>query len=226
MINLDTLIKKQRHYFANKGPSSQGYDFSSVMYGCKSWTIKKAEYWSIDAFELWCWRRLLRVPWLQGKQPINPRGNQSWIFIGRTDAEAEAPILWLPDAKNWLIGKDPDAGKDWRQKEKGTTEDKMVGWHYWSDGHEFEQAPGVGDGQGSLVCYSPWGHEESDMTVWLKWNEFIIDLFRKYGVWNIVTYKKYIFGHSDDQNIFPIYFWSLSMVPGSQFPRPLKSPKW
>ena len=95
-------------------------------------------------------------------QPINPKGNQSWTFIVRTDAEA--PILWPPDAKNWLIGKDPDAGEDWRWEEKGTTEDEMVGWYHWLKGHEFEQPPGVGDGQGSLVCYSPWGHKELDMT--------------------------------------------------------------
>ena len=102
-------------------------------------------------------------------KPVNPKGNQSWIFIRRTDAEAETPILWLPDAKNWLIGKDPDAGKDWRQEEKGMMEDEMVGWHHWLDGHEFEQAPGVGDGQGSLACCSPWDHKESDMTERLNW---------------------------------------------------------
>ena len=91
-------------------------------------------------------------------QPVHPKGNKSWIFFGRTDAEAETPILWPRDAKNWLTGKDPDAGKDWRQEEKGTTEDEMAGWHHWLDAHEFEQAPGVGDGQGSLSCCSPWGH--------------------------------------------------------------------
>ena len=104
----------------------------------------------------------------EGK-PVHPKGNQSWIFFGRTDAEAESPILWPPDAKNWLIGNDPDAGKDWRQEEKGTTEDEMVGWHHQLNGHEFEQAPRVGDGQGSLACYSPWGHKESDMTERLDW---------------------------------------------------------
>ena len=90
-------------------------------------------------------------------KPVHPKGNHSWIFIGMTDAEAEAPILWPPDVKNRINGKDPDAGKDWRQEEKGTTEDGMVGWHHWLDGHELEQAPGVGDGQGSPVCCSPWG---------------------------------------------------------------------
>ena len=105
-------------------------------------------------------------------QPINPKGNQSWIFIGRTDAEAEMPILWPPDGKNWLIGKDSDAGNDWRWEKKGMIEeDEMVGWHHWLDGHEFEKAQGVGGGQGSLACCSPWGHKESDMAKRLYWTE-------------------------------------------------------
>ena len=133
------------------------------MYGCESCTINKAECQRIDAFELWCWRRLLRVPWTPG------RSNQSWIFIGRTDAEAESQILWPPYEKNWLIWKDPDAGKDWRQEEKSVTENGMVGWHHWLDGHEFEHAPGVGDGQGSLVCCSPWVR----MIEWLNWQHFL-----------------------------------------------------
>ena len=101
-------------------------------------------------------------------KPVNPKGNQLWISIGRTDAEAETPILWPPDVKNWLLRNDPNAGKDWRQK-KGMTEDEMFGWHHRLDEHEFEQAPGVGDAQGSLVCYSPCGRKESDMTEWLNW---------------------------------------------------------
>ena len=104
----------------------------------------------------------------KGIQPVNPKGNQSWIFIGKTDAEAETPIFWPADMKNWLIGKDLDAGKDWMQEEKGTTEDEMVGWHRWLD----VQALGVGDGQGSLVCCSPWGHKELDTTEWLNWMQF------------------------------------------------------
>ena len=101
-------------------------------------------------------------------KPVHPKGNQSWIFIGRTDAEAEASILWPPDAKNWLIGKDPgkDAGKDWRQKKKRVTEDEMVGWHHWFCGHELGQTPWGGEAQGSLACCSPWGHEESDTGNW------------------------------------------------------------
>jgi len=98
-------------------------------------------------------------------------GDGAVNFVGRMDAEAETPILWLPDVKNWLIGKDPDAGKDWRQREKGMTEDEMFGWHHWLNGHEFEQTPGIGDRQGSLVCCSPWGHKESDTTEQLNWTE-------------------------------------------------------
>ena len=97
-------------------------------------------------------------------QPVLPKGDQSWVFVGRTDVEAETPILWSPEAKSWLIWKDLDAGKDWTQEESRTTEDEMVGWHHRLNGHEFEQAPGDGEGQGSLVCYRPWGHKELDMT--------------------------------------------------------------
>ena len=102
---------------------------------------------------------------------VNPQVNQSWILIGRTDAEAESPILWLPDRNNWLTGKEPDSGKGWRQEEKGMTEDEMVGWHHQLNGHEFEQASGVSDGQGSLTCYSPWGHKKSDTTERLNWTD-------------------------------------------------------
>ena len=106
-------------------------------------------------------------------KPVNPKGNQSWIFTGRNDAEVEALILGPHDVKNWFTGKDPDAGKDWKQKEKEMTEDEMVGWHHQLDGYEFEQAPGVGNGQGSLLFWSPWSHKESDMTEWLNWTEGI-----------------------------------------------------
>ena len=119
-------------------------------------TIMKAEHWRIDVFELWCLRRLLKVPWTRRRRPVNPWGNQPWIFIGKSGAEA--PILWPPDAKNWLIEKGPDAGKDWRQEEKEATEYKMVGWHHRLNGREFEQTSRDSEGQGSLVCCSPWGH--------------------------------------------------------------------
>ena len=104
-------------------------------------------------------------------QPVHPKGNQSWIFTGRTDAEAETPILWPPYAKNWLIWKDPDGGKEWRQEEKGTKEDEMAGWHHWLNGFEFEWTLGAGDGQGGLTCCESWGHKESDTTERLNWTE-------------------------------------------------------
>ena len=152
-------IKKQRHYLLTK-VSSQSCGFSSGHVWM--WELDYKESWMPKnwCFELWCWRRLESPLDCKEIQPVHPEGNQSWIFIGRTDAEAETPILWPPDAKNWLIGKDPDAGKDWRWEEKGMTEDEMVGWNHWLNGHEFEQAPGVGDGQASLACCSPWGCKE------------------------------------------------------------------
>ena len=137
------------------------------MYGCESWTVKKAECRRIDAFELWCWRRLESPLDCKKIKPVTAKGNQSEIFIRRTDAEAS--ILWPPDAKSRLVRKGPDAGRDWRQK--GTTEDKMIGWHHQLNRHEFEQALGFGDGQESLVCCSPWGCKELDMTEQLNWTE-------------------------------------------------------
>ena len=137
MTNLEH-IKKQRHYFVNKGPSSQGNSFSSghvwMWEDCEeSWVPKNWCFWTVVL------EKTLESPLDYKKiKPVHPKGNQSWIFTGRTDAEAETPILWPPEVKNWLIGKDPDAGKDWRQEEKGTTEDAMVGWHHRVNGHEFE----------------------------------------------------------------------------------------
>ena len=156
---------------------SQTYGFSSSHVWL--WELDYKESWAPTNWccWLWRWRRLLRVFWTPRRsKPVHPKGNQSWILIGRTDAKGEIPILWPPDAKNWLIGKDPDASKDWRQVEKGMTEDELVGWHHWLDGHESEQAPGVGNGQGSLACFSPWGCKESDMTEWLNWH--IMDKFK------------------------------------------------
>ena len=168
MTNLDSILKS-RHYFANKGPYSQSYGFSSSQVWM--WELDHKESWvpKIWSFELWCWRRLLRVPWTARRiQPVNAQGNQSWIFIEMTDAEAEAPKLWPPDGKKWLTGKDPDTRKDWRQVEKGVTQDEMVGWHHWLNGHELEQTPGDNVGQGSLACYSQWGLKESDTNEWLN----------------------------------------------------------
>ena len=179
-INLDSILKSRNITLPTKIHLVKAMVFPSVMYGCESRTIKKAEHRRIDAFELWCWRRLLRVPWTARRcnqsilKEINP--NIHWrIFIERTDAEAVTPILWPPDVKNWLIGKDPDAGKNWGQEEKGTIEDEMVGWHHWLDGHEFEPAQGVGDKQGSLACCSPWGYKESDMTERLNWVRWLLE---------------------------------------------------
>ena len=146
------------------------------MYGCESWTIKKAERRRIDAFELRCWRRFLTVPWTARRSNQSIIKEIQWMFIGKTDAEAEAPILWPPDVKNWLLRKDPDAGKDSRKEEKGTTEDKMVEWHHQLNGHEFEQALGVGDEQGCLACCSPQGGQELDMTERLNWTELSKDI--------------------------------------------------
>ena len=124
---------------------------------CENWTIKKAEHQRIDFWTVVLEKTLESLSDCREIKPVNPKGNQPWIFTVRTDAKTEAPILWPPDAKSQLTGKDLDPGKDWRQEEKGTTEDKMVGWHHWFNGHEFEQSPGDCEGQGSLVCFSSWG---------------------------------------------------------------------
>ena len=144
--------------------------FPVVMCGCESWTIKKAECWKINAFHLCCWRRLLRVPWTARRpnqsilKEISPEYSLKGLML-------EVPMPCPPDVKRWPIRKYPNAGKDWRQEEKVTSEDEMVGWHHWLDGHEFEQAAGVGDGQGSLACCGPWGHKESDTAEQLNWTE-------------------------------------------------------
>ena len=149
---------------------SQSYGFSSSH--VQIWELDYKEDWTPKNWCFWIvvLERTLESP-LDCKETklINPKGNQSWIFIGRTDAEAEGLILWIPDAKNWLIRKDSGAGKDWRREEKGSTEDEMVGWHHWLNGHEFEQVLGAGYGQGSLACCSPWGHTESGMIEWMNW---------------------------------------------------------
>ena len=137
MTNLDSILKSRDITLPTNICLVKTMVFPVVMYRYESWAIKKAECWRIDAFELWCWRRLLRTLDCKEIQPVHPKGNQSWIFIGRTDAEAETPILWPPDVKSWLTWKDPNAGKDWRQEEKGTTEDEMVGWHHQLNGHGF-----------------------------------------------------------------------------------------
>ena len=169
MNNLDCILKSRDITLPTKDHLVKAMVFPVVTYTYESWTIKKAECWRIDAFELWCWRRLLRVPWTARRsnqsilKEINPNihwMNWCWSWSSNTLA------TWC---KKWLIWKDPDAGKDWRQEEKGTTEDEMVGWHQWLDGQKFEQAPELGDGQGSLACCSPWGHKELHTTERLNW---------------------------------------------------------
>ena len=172
MANLDSTLKSRDITLPTKICLVKAMVFPIVMYGCESWTIKKAECWRIDAFELWCWRRLLRVPWTarRSKQSILKETSPGYSLEGLM-VKLKLQILWPPDAKSWLIWKDPDAGKEWRQEEKGTTEDEMVGWHYCLNGHEFGWTPGVGDGQGGLMCCSPWGRKESDSTLQLNWTE-------------------------------------------------------
>ena len=157
--------------------------FPVVMYGREIWTIKKAECQRIDVFWTVVLEKTSESP-LDCKeiQPVHPKGDQSWVFIGRTDGEAETAILWPPDVKSWLIWKDPDAGKGWRWEEKGATEDEMVGWHHQLNGHEFEQTQGDGEGQGSLACCCPWSRKESDTTEWLNHRNKCVDqlLFKQH----------------------------------------------
>ena len=163
-------IQKQRHYFANKGPSSQGYGFSSG----RVW-VWELYYKESLALKNWCFWTVVLEKTLESPldykeiQPVHPKGDQSWVFIGRTDVEAETPILWPSDVKSWFIWEDPDAGK-----KKGTTEDVMVGWHHRLNGHGFGWTLGVGDGQGGLASCSSWGLKESDTTEWLNWTDWLL----------------------------------------------------
>ena len=168
MTNLDSILKRRNIILPTNVCLFKAMVFPVVMYGCE------LDYKESCASKNWCFWTVVLAKTLESPldckeiQPVHPKGNQSWVFIGRTDAEAETPILWPPHAKSWLIGKDPDTEKDWRQEEKGMTEDEMVGWHHWLDGHEFEQVLRVGDRQGGLACCSPRGHKVSDMTEWLN----------------------------------------------------------
>ena len=159
------------------------------MYGCEGWAIKKAEHQRTDTFKLWCWIRLLRVRW------TTRRSNQSILKEINPEYSLEELMLklklqysWPLDAKSRLIRKDPDAGKDWRQEEKGTTEDEMVGWHHWLDGQEFGQAPGTGDGQGSLVCCRPWGYKELDITEHQKRGNILVEMSKEFKVMVVINY--------------------------------------
>ena len=176
MTNLDSILKSRDITLLTKVRLVKVMVFPVVMYGCESWTINKAKHWRIDAFKLWCWRRLLRVPWTVRRSNLSVLEESVLVVHWNDWCKAKTPILWPPNAKSWLIWKDPDAGKDWRQEEKGTTEDEMVGWHHQLDGHEFEQAPAVGDGQGSLACCSPWGQKQLDTSGWLNCTELITNI--------------------------------------------------
>ena len=200
-------ITKQRHYFVNKGLSSQSYGFSSSHVWM--WELDYNESW---VPKNWCFWIVVLEKTLESPldckeiQPVHPKGNQSWLFIGRTDTEAEAPILLSPDVKNWLLGKDPAAGKDWRWEEKGMTEDEMVGWHHWLSGDEFEQTLGDSEGQGSLACCSPWGCKESDMIE--QWSNkqllFINSLLA--GEIKGVTISQFFYLSSTDSLLYKLRF--------------------
>ena len=168
-------IKKQRHYFSKKGPYVQSYGFSFSHVWMleldheESWARKNSCFWIVVP------KKTFESPLdCKETQPVHPKGIQSWVLIGRTDVEAETPVLWPPDVKSWLIWKDPDVGKDWGQEEKGTTEDEMVGWHHRLNGHEFELAPGDSERQGRLGCCSPGGCKELDKTERLNSNNMRI----------------------------------------------------
>ena len=172
MTNLDSILKSRDITLSKECPSSQSYGFS-----CSHIWIWELDYKESWAPKNWCFWTVVLEKTLESPlhcreiQPVHSKGDQSWVFIGRTDVEAETPILWPPDEKSWLIWKDLDAGKDWGQEEKGTTEDEMVGWHHRHNGHGFGWTPGVGDGQGGLAYCGSWGCKESDMTKQLNWTE-------------------------------------------------------
>ena len=179
--------------------------------------------WELDCEEIWeqknwCFWTVLLEKTLESPldckeiQPVHPKGDQPWVFIGRTDAEAETSIFWPPHWKSWLIGKDPDAGRDWGQEEKGMTEDEMAGRHHWLNGHEFEWTPGVGDGQGGLACCNSCGHKESDTTERLNWTEVFILLGLTVAFDSAVYFSslKYFYMAEYMCTNFPWLFWWLS----------------
>ena len=178
LTNLDSILKSRDITLSTKVHLVKAMVFPVVRYGCESWTTKKAEQWRIDAFELWCWRRLLKVPWTAR------RSNQSILKEISPGCSVEGlmlkliPILWPPHGKSWLIGKDPDAVRDCVQEEKGKTEDEMAGWHHRLNGHEFEWTPGVDDGQRGLACCDSWGRKESD-----TWATELNTMFLLMGIW-------------------------------------------
>ena len=172
MTNLDSIFKSWDITLPTKVRLVKAMVFPVVMYGCESWTVKKAEHQGIYVFELLCWRRLLRVPWTaRGSNQSILKEISPGISLEGNDAKAETPVLWPPHAKSWLIGKNSDAGRDWEQEKKGTTEDEMAGWHHGLDECESEWTPGDGDEQAGLACCDSWGCKELDTTEWLNWTE-------------------------------------------------------
>ena len=174
MTNLDSMLKSRDITLSTKVHLVKAMVFPAVMYGCweldytESWVPKNRCFWTVVL------EKTRESPLdCKGIQPVHPKGDQSWVFVGRTDAEAETTILWPPDAKSWLTGKEPDAGKDQGQ-EKGTTEDEMAGWHHWLNGCESGWTLGVVDGQGGLSCCNPWGLKESDTTERLNWTDSLV----------------------------------------------------
>ena len=199
-------IKEQRHHFTNKGPYNQSYGLSSSH--VQKWELNHKEGWVLKN---WCFRTVVLEKTLESPldckeiKTVNHKGNQPWTFIGRTDAEAEALILWSPDAKNWLIGEDPDSGKDWGQEEKGMTEDEMVGWHHWLNGYEFEQTPGASEGQGTW-CAAVHGVAKSrtQLSDWIMNN----NVYMHICIWiSIYTY----FSMYDMHQYICMYIWYISL---------------
>ena len=200
MTNLDSILKS-RDYFANKGPSSQGYGFSCGHIWM--WELDCEEGW---APKNWCFCTVVLEKTLESPldckeiQPVHSEGDQSWDFFGRNDAKAETPVLWPLHVKSWLIGKDSDAGRDWGQEEKGTTEDEMAGWHHWLDGRESEWTPEVGDGQGGLACWNSWdrrvGH---DWVTELNWTE---------GTRKVLHRLRLPSARQPQESLFAACFWS------------------
>ena len=166
MTDIDRVLKSRDITLLTKVHIVKAMVFPVVTYVYESWTTRKAEPWRTDAFELWCWKRLLRVSWTARRSNQSILREINWIFIGRADADAETPVFWSSDVNSWLIAKVPDAGKDWGQKEKRASEDEMTGWNHHSNGHKFGQTLG----QRGLVCCGPWGCKESDMTGWVNNN--------------------------------------------------------
>ena len=208
MTNLDSILKSRDITLPTNVFIVKAMTFPMVMYDVRvgpwrklsakefmllNWGVGEDSWESLDCKKI---------------QPVHPKGNQSWIFTGRTDAEPEVPTLWSPYGKSWLIGKDSDAGKDWRWEEKGMTEDEMVGWHHWLNGHEFEWTPEVGDGQGSLACCSPCDHRESDTTEQLNWTELNLRSSgirsQRVGTPALVCFR-FCSGHEKLKTVFPMW---------------------